>query len=187
MGTLGPNAGGTFASDSTVGAIAITNPSNAGASDNSYATSVLLLGQITNYLKVTNFNFSIPLDATITGVTVSIEKSTTLSTSITDSSVKLVKVGTISGNDKASASQWGTSDAVSTYGSNADLWGLTLTPSDINNSGFGVCISAVAGLGATAQIDFVSITIDYLGSNRSGNILAHVSVGGGMSRNDLSS
>lgn len=165
MGTF-TNSGGTFASDNTLGAVAITNASNAQLSDNSYATSVLLLSQISNYLKVTNFNFTIPTDATITGITVSVERSSTVLNGTHDSSVKLVKGGTISGNDKASATQWPTSDGTATYGSATDLWGLSLTPADINSSGFGVVVAAVADLASTAQVDYVTITVDYQGSNR---------------------
>lgn len=185
MSTYGPNAGGTFASDNTLGIVAITNPSNAQLSDNSYATSVLLLGQISNYLKVTNFGFNVPNDATITGVTVSIERSSNTLNGTHDDSVKLVKGGAISGNDKANAAlEWPTSDAVATYGSSTDLWGLALAPSDVNSSNFGVVIAAIADLASTAQIDYVSITVDWTGSNRPGNVMRHLSTGDGMSRSE---
>lgn len=188
MGTLGPNSGGTFADDGTVGSISITNAANAGLSDNSYATVVMLVTQVGHYLKVTNFGFTIPLDATITGVTVGIERSTTLTDSVVDNSVKLVKGGTISGDEKAAGTNWPTSDTYATYGSATDLWGLTLTPVDINLSTFGVAVSPTASLlGATAQIDHIRITVDYTGSNRSGSDIRHVSTGNGMSRNDVSS
>lgn len=187
MGTLGPNPGGTFVSDATLGVVSITNPANAVASDNSYATAILLLSQISNYLKVTNFGFTIPTDATITGVTVAIERSSTVLNGTHDDSIKLVKGGTISGNEKATATQWPTSDGVATYGSATDLWGLTLTPADINASTFGVAISAIADLASTAQVDYVSITIDYTGSGRSGFEKQHLTVGNGMSRNELAS
>lgn len=165
MGTF-INTGGTFISDSTLGVVAITNPSNAQLSDNSYATSVLLITQISNYLKATNFNFNIPSDATINGITVSVERSSNTLNGTHDSSVKLVKGGVISGNDKASGSTWPTSDAVATYGSATDLWGLTLTPSDVNDSTFGFVIAPVADLASTAQIDQITIQVDYSGSNR---------------------
>lgn len=187
MSTQGPKSGGTFTSDSTLGVVAITNPSNASVSDNSYATSVLLITQISNYLKVTNFGFLIPLDATITGITVAIERSTTVLNATHDNSVRLVKTDVISGNDKASASLWPTSDASVNYGSATDLWGLTWTPVDINAATFGVVISALADIGGTAQIDFISISVDYTGSNRPGNDIRHISVGNGMSRNDYAS
>ena len=186
MGTLGPNIGGTFVSDATLGVVAITNPNNAQLSDNTYATSVLLITQLSNYLKATNFNFNIPLDAVITGITVSIEKSGNTPNATVDNSVKLVKGGSISGNDKASGTLWGTSDTVATYGSASDLWGLTLTPADINDPTFGVAISASATLAGTAQIDQIMITVGYTGSNRFGNAAGHeIKVGDGMSRGEI--
>lgn len=184
MGTFGPNSGTTFASDNTLGAVAITNPSNAQFTDASYATSVLLGGQISNYLKVTAFNFGVPSDATITGITVSVTRHSTVGSTMNDSSVRLVKGGVISGNDKASATSWGTGDATVTYGSSSDLWGLSLTPTDVNISTFGVVINATAALAATVDIDSVLITVDYIGSNRPGNYGSRVQVGNGMSRNE---
>lgn len=187
MGTYGPLGGGTFASDATLGVVAITNPANVAISDNSYATSVLLNGQSSQYLKATNFGFAIPTDATVAGVTVAIERNSTVGATTVDNSVKLVKGGTISGNDKASASTWGTSDAVATYGSATDLWGLALTPADINLSTFGVAVSAATTLAATADIDYISITVDYIGSNRPTNSKKYIRVGSGMSRSEEAS
>ena len=184
MGTLGPNSGATFADDATVGTITLTSPANAAASDDARVTAVLLGLQVAHYLKATNFGFALPLDATITGVTVDVERSSSVGTTTVDNSVKLVKGGTISGTEKASATTWPTSDAYATYGSATDLWGLTLTPTDINASGFGMAISATTTLAATASIDHVRITVDYSGSNRSGNGTRYVKVGAGMARNE---
>lgn len=178
MGALGPNNGATFADDATVGTISLANPTNAAGSDNSYVTWVLLLGQLGHYLKATAFGFAIPIDATIDGITVEVEKSTTVGTSITDQSVKLVKTGVISGTEKASASQWGTSDAYATYGSSTDLWGLTWTPTDVNLSTFGVAIAPTCGLAATAQVDHIRISIAYTGSNRPGGLGARFTSSG---------
>lgn len=178
------NSGGTFASDSTLGVVAITNPGNAQISDNSYATAILLITQISNYLKVTNFGFNIPLDATITGITVSVERSSNTLNGTHDNSVRLVKAGVISGNDKASANLWPTSDGTATYGSSSDLWGLSFTPVDVNLSTFGFVIDAVADLASTMQIDFVSMTVDYTGSNRGTNMNKYLRVGDGMGRNE---
>ena len=182
MGSFGPNNGATFASDGTVGTIAVTNASNAGASDNSYATLVLLLGESGQYLKATGFSFAIPLDATIAGILVEIERSTTVLNSVTDLSVKLVKAGAIVGSEKAAAGQWPTSDAYASYGDAAsDLWGTTWTPAEINASTFGVVVSPTAALAATAQIDHVRVTIGYTGSNRPGALTSRLIVGSGMS------
>lgn len=180
MGTL-TSSGTIFASDATLGVVAMSSPSNAGSSDNSYVTAVLLLSQISNYLNATGFQFSIPLNATITGVTVSVERSSNTLNGAHDNSVRLVKAGTISGNDKASATLWPTADAIATYGSSTDLWGLTLTPTDVNQSSFGFVIDAIADLASTLQIDHVSMTIDYTGSNQPGNCLPNFSGGDGLS------
>ena len=185
MGTLGSNNGTTFVDDSTIGTITVTNPSNVASSDNVYATMVLLITQVSHYLKCTNFNFTIPLDATVTGITVAIEHSSTVLNATTDSSIKIVKTGVISGNEKATGTLWPTSDAVATYGSASDLWGLAWTPADINASTFGVAIAASATLAGTGQVDYVSITVDYTGSNKAGNLLRQVKVGDGMGRSDL--
>lgn len=185
MGTLGPNSSGTIVDDATIGTISITNVTNAAASDNLYATIVMLLSQVGHYIKATNFGFAIPTDATITGVTVEVEKSSTALAALEDNSIKLVKTGAITGNEKAVAGAWPTSDAYSTYGSSSDLWGLALTPADINASTFGVAVSAKASLLAgTAQIDHIRITVDYTGSNKPGNAYRRVSVGDGMGRSE---
>lgn len=183
MGTF-TNSGGTFASDNTLGVVAMSNPTNAQISDNSYVTAVLLITQISNYLKVTNFGFTIPADATITGITASVERSSTVLNGTHDNSVRLVKGGVISGNDKASATLWPTSDATATYGSSTDLWGLTLTPSDVNASTFGMVIDAVADLASTLQIDYVSLTVDYTGSNKFGILGKRIKAGDGISVNE---
>lgn len=176
------NSGGTFATDSALGAVDWTTASNAGVSDNAYATSGLLLGQLSRYLKATNFNFNIPADATVRGITLSLEHSTNTLNATHDNSVRLVKGGTISGDDKASASLWPTTDATATYGSATDLWGLSWTPSDINSSDFGVVASAIADLAGTAQIDHVQLTVDYLGSNRI--VQRRTKTGNGMSASE---
>lgn len=182
MGTYGPLAGGTFTTDNIIGAVAWTSASNASASDNSYATSVLLLGQVSNYLKATNFGFAIPNDATVTGVTVNVERSSNTLNGTHDSSVKLAVSGATTGNDKANAGlEWPTSDAVATYGSATDSWGAAWTPALINNSTFGVEVASIADLASTAQIDYISITVDYTGSNRDGNMIRQFKTGNGVS------
>lgn len=166
MGTLGPNNSATLANDSLLGVIAMSNSANAQLSDDSYVTAVLALGQVSQYLKATNFNFTVPLDAIITGITVEVERSATALSAVSDSSVRLVQGGVITGDNKAAGGTWPATDAYATYGSATDLWGLTLTPADVNASNFGVVVNASAALAATLQIDHVRISVSYLGSNR---------------------
>lgn len=78
-----------------------------------------------------------------------------------DNLVKLVKAGSVAGNSKASATHWGVTDEWVSYGGAQDLWGTTLSPSDVNNASFGAALSAVAGSGATAKVTAMRITVYY--------------------------
>ena len=154
-------SGGTFANDATVGTINWDTPSNASASDDTRASAILLITEVSKYLKATNFGFSIPTGSTIRGIVVEVEKSSALASTSEDNSVKIVQDGTIGGTEQKIAGAWGTSDAYSTYGSATDLWGLTWTAEQINASNFGVVIAADATAAATARIDHIRITIHY--------------------------
>jgi len=168
MSTAGPNSPGTLADDAAVGAVAWTNPGNAASSDNAYAVFSSSGVQQSHYLRATNFGFSIPAGATIDGVTVSIERKAGNNTNlryVVDSVVRLVVGGTISGDNKANTgSRWPTSDASASYGGAADQWGLTLSATDVNGTGFGVVLSATSGGSngsTTGSVDHITITITY--------------------------
>lgn len=161
----GPNSPGTLADDSSVGTVAWTNPGNAASSNNSYATQSLN-NQTGHYLKVTNFGFSIPSDATVTGIRAEVEAKSSYTHSFIEG-VKLVKSGTIGGDDR-----WGdnagalpTSDTYLYYGGSSALWGQSWAPADINASDFGVAVSGFDGGffgGGTISIDHIRITVYYL-------------------------
>lgn len=187
MSFIGPLGGGTFVNDTSTGTVAITGPGNAILSDGVMATAVLLLGQISNYLKATNFGFNVPLDATINGILVEVQQQTTLLAAMVDSSVKIVQGGTILGSEKANSGNWPLLEAYQTYGGTTDLWGLLWSPSDINSSGFGIALSVSSLLAATADIDYIRATVYWTGSNRPGSAFGHeVKVGDGMSRSENS-
>ncbi len=171
----GPLSGGTFADDATLGTVAWTNPANAGASDNVYATATAMSNVNTNshYLKATNFGFNLPGSAIIKGITVEWEQSLSASFHIKDNASRIVKGGVIGSTDKSKSIDWTTTDTYISYGSTADLWGLTWTAADINSSGFGaalaaVCSSCTAGT-RNAQLDHVRITVTYSAGGTSGN------------------
>lgn len=187
MSTVGPKSGGTFASDGTIGTIAITNPTNATSSDNTYATAVLLLNEVSRYLKVTNFSMAIPIHSKIDGITVEIERNSTILNSITDSSIRLVlPSGAISSTNKSAGATWPNADAYATFGSASDTWGETLTPIDVNDLNFGVVISGTATLlGGTAQIDHVRMTVDYTAHKMPHNMIKVIKVGNGISRSEI--
>lgn len=164
MASSGPNNPALGASDSTVGAVAWSTPTNIYTSNNSRATAALN-NQQSNYLKATNCSFAIPGGAVIDGIVVEIEKSRTAGTgTLSDTSVRLVKRGVITGQNRAShGAAWTDTDAYSTYGGVADPWGVAWTPSEVNAYDFGVVFSCseTAAAAATAGVDHVRITVYY--------------------------
>ncbi|HEY4503407.1 MAG TPA: hypothetical protein VJC14_03170 [Candidatus Paceibacterota bacterium] len=146
-------------------------PNILNTSDNLYATSTMNGTAATNYLKATNFSFSIPKGATILGISVGIERSRTSdigpSIEIRDNEIKIIKSdGTLGSQNKSKTTNWPTADTYTSYGSTTDLWGENWTASDINNANFGVAISAKgmssSGNNRDAQVDHVRITVNYI-------------------------
>ena len=121
-------------------------------------------GDYTDYLKITNFQFTIPAGSVITGIAINVERSDANGKS-KDSEVKVIKAGSISATNKALSPAWGSSDAVQTYGTNSDIWGNTWTVADINATNFGFAFSAKrvggGGQATLAKIDEVIITVYY--------------------------
>ena len=155
--------------NTTIGNTAWTNTNNA---LNGFANVTLQnSSSISNYLVATNFNFSqIPANAIIKGIRVSIGKysSNFLGLVATrDNEIRLVKNGTIVGDNKANATDnWSTSSASTTnYGTASDLWGTTWTVADIQNNNFGFAISArnntANNIPYTANVGNIGITINY--------------------------
>lgn len=135
----------------------------------------------TNYLKASSFGFNIPPAAVITGIQAQYLRQVTGRDAF-DLEVKLIKAGAIQTTNRGLGAltytndpltgfccQWsglpvvngGTGPSTDTYGGAADLWGGTWTPSDINNSGFGIAISAGIFAAGQADVDSVVITVFY--------------------------
>lgn len=170
MASEGPRSGGTFANDATVGTVDWSGPSNASASDNSYATSgsgTDPAGITTKYLKATNFGFSIPGGATIDGILVEVEgKHVSATGSDTTSGVKLVKADGTFGIGNKTGGSWTTTDTYRSFGGASDLWSNSWTPADINDADFGVGISRTlfredAATQTVSSIDHIRITVYY--------------------------
>jgi len=166
----GPNNGSSFADDSSVGSVSWSSPGNAQTSDDSYATANLNKNEVSHYLKATGFGFNIPAGATINGIQVDVEKRGGAEGKIGDNSVRLVKNGTIDGDEKSAAEVWPApgSEAYTNYGNSTDLWGLNWTPADINSADFGFVISAKfigTGSNKDADVDHIRITVYYSTAN----------------------
>jgi hypothetical protein len=161
----------TAVNDSSYGTTAWTNPTGGITSgDSSFAEIVSpdVAGSTNSqYLKLSNFGFTIPAGATITGVkaTFTIQTNSIAGTA-GRSSVQIVKGGIATGTAKGNAG-WYSSDTTDTTGNSSDLWGTTLTPADVNASDFGVAIAANAqyddfgGFATYADIDGVTLDVYY--------------------------
>ena len=164
MASSGPNSGGTAVNDTGVGSRTWFSMTSVFTSDNFYAGCSNVGSIFSNYLKVTNFGFSIPSGSTIDGIEVTIERSCVPNGAV-DSHVKIVKGGTIGSTNKASATTWTTSDVIATYGNASDLWGESWSYSDINDSTFGIALAAdhtaFSKSGHTLAVDHITIKIYY--------------------------
>ena len=175
MASSGPNSPGTLADDSSFGTNAWSNPSNASASDNIYATAACNSLLTTRYLNAQNFSFAIPEGATINGIVVEVEKKTSTGTDTTDSRMRIIKGGSVGSTDKASGSAWSTSEAYTSYGSSSDLWGTTWAATDINASNFGALIAVRCSniMPRTASIDHIRITVYYTAASENDSATTH--------------
>jgi hypothetical protein len=169
----GPLGTTTGANKATVGTLAWTGTGNTATLNGSYATAESLISTVgtvtTEYLAVSNFGFSIPTANTVCGISATIYRANTslisLGGSITDNSVRLTNAGALTGSDEASGTAWpNTTITAAGYGSSSDLWGTSMFPTDINNPGFGIAISAnikTTSLGVIpiAAIDQITLTV----------------------------
>lgn len=171
------DGGGSFSWNNVTGVNAVfaTDSKVASASSDTAAWTA------TNYIKSTNFGFAIPSSATIEGIKVEILRDASNNIAspqqqVKDSNLHLLKAGSETGDEKADTSTiWVDGGGavenytLITYGGNVDLWGTTWTPSEINDSGFGMRFRPQIyddGAGTTAaDIDYFRITVYYTEGN----------------------
>lgn len=169
----GPLGSTTGANKATVGTLAWTGTGNTATLNGAYATAqnlVSFVGTVTTeYLVVSKFGFNIPATNTICGISATIYRANTslisLGGSVSDNSVMLTTAGSLTGSDEASGTNWPNQTiTAANYGSASDLWGTTFLPTDINNTGFGIAVSAnikTTSLGVIpiAAIDQITLTV----------------------------
>ncbi|MCK7460631.1 MAG: hypothetical protein MZU84_00340 [Sphingobacterium sp.] len=161
---MGPLLAGTAAGNS--GTTKWTNPNDAKDINNVWATTPVSSTTASKALVLTNFSFpAIPVNATITGIEVVIDRHyTTSNIHVIDGMIQLSLSGSAIGQNKANATYWPlTNDATSTYGGPSDLWSTSLTPANINTSTFGVRIKAKGDGNGTAMayVDYATIKVYY--------------------------
>lgn len=191
--TAGLNMPTAVVDDNTVGTISWTNITQVLSDDGTPTSAINMVSSTSHYIKVTNYGFTLPGTATITGIEVSVKKDTNNASVTFDNSVKLVKANVISGNNNASASAWNGLAQISTYGGSSDLWGLSWTYTDINDSTFGVAFSAKSvGGTASPSVYYIKVKIYYnvgpvtwlFGSNSSNNKYFQISQNSSFGTND---
>lgn len=130
----------------------------------SIATPLASIGDYTDYLVVTNFNFSIPAGVVIEGITVNVNRNSSNPSGTKDYSVKIIKNGALTGNDLSVSSSWASSPSSQVYGGASNLWGTTWDSDAINSADFGIAVSFKKSGGASAittYIDDISIKVTY--------------------------
>ena len=162
-------APGTVASGITLdpGVYAWNDPNNAKVDDDfNYTTADTKSGEPTQFLKCTNFGFSLPADVTIVGVEVNIQRMASVAGDVEDYGVYLFNsdASPIGDNKKDPDAWpgWGMEESVR-YGASNDTWSRALTKAIVEGSAFGVIIAAVGKSGTlrTAEIDYVEMKLYY--------------------------
>jgi len=146
----GPNLPGSGVEDQTVGGTewaaynnVLTDVPNGDSGD--WVGNFAFADAVeTYYIKATNYSFSIPETATITGIKVDVNCKTGAENLWEDNSVRLVMGGSIVGDDKVKNEALTTTMENVTYGGTGQLWGLTPTATQINANDFGVVYSAIS-------------------------------------------
>ena len=160
----GPNYPTVGSNVTGVGTFGWVNTNNI-LTANGIVSSVAFTGSgNSNYLQGSNYGFSIPNGVVVNGIVVEIHRRTSSVSggrSVRDNIVSLVKNGTITGNNKATTTNYTTTLTTATYGSATDLWGTTWTAADINATNFGAVLAVTATNNPTVSIDYIRITVHF--------------------------
>ncbi len=137
-----------------------------GAADNSCANASLGWAEnaMSDYLRATNYGFSIPSDTIINGIAVTVLRRDTSGNGAIDADLYLLKGGAMVGTNHAASTKWPTTLTVANYGGAADLWGSSWTAAEINSPDFGISLSATnthPAASRTASVDYIQITVTY--------------------------
>jgi hypothetical protein len=152
---------GTSVSDSTVGTTAWVNPTNAqGSDDDVFATNTTVGSGTFEYLKSTNYGFSIPAGATITGVLVE-HSSKDVGTTGNFDNCRLVIGGAI-GTGIRDGGNTSSTEVIRSAGGEGDVFDETLTPAIINASDFGWVLGGDTSGVTVISTDWVAMTIYYV-------------------------
>lgn len=135
-------------------------------------------GDVTSYLTVTDFGFSVPANSTINGVVVNVVWGMAGGGDLSyQESVRLNVNTAWVGDDKSTAAQIPSGGySLTQFGGASDTWGVALTPTIVNSGlNFGVGVAITAGGGndpchdgggpCSCGIDFIGMTVYYTESS----------------------
>lgn len=157
----------TITTNTSVGTIDWNNTGNVSANGGGVAeTNTMAKNEISYYIVSTNFGFSVPAGATITGIEVKINKAAQPvgDGGMKDQNINIIKGGAIGSTNRKDNGTWGTTLAYTTYGTSTDMWGETWTPAEVNASDFGIALTVKKTGNGTkvAEIDHITITVHYI-------------------------
>jgi len=187
--TRGTGTGATVANPDGGSQGVWSNTSLITSDDGSYASLQLshIYGDTAyNYLKASNFGFSIDSDQQIDGIEVIIERQRVsggafgITSFIKDDQILILNgdgSGGVGSTNRSASAEWSTSWTDVTFGSSSDSWGETWTPAKVNSSDFGVYIrckgpsdpGGAASWSEYAYVDHVEITIHHSDAPSTGN------------------
>ena len=137
-----------------------TDSGMAALSDDAYATNLLDPGGQGGNLNASNFGFTLPLGATITGIQVTVERhSATGNPQSSPPAFSQLKKpdGTLAGAEglRFDGGNWAATDSTIVLGGPADLWALDLTRDEINDPAFTVVYAVTTLFGGDPDTYFV--------------------------------
>lgn len=173
MASQGPNFPDSGTSTGT--GVAWTNPGNITADDGTNTTTSLTSGGVTSAeLYASDFDFTIPVGATIDGIEFVIERSNSAGSSGIDDGggaegsadgVYATKDGTYAvGSQLGTGTNWTSTPTAETYGGAAELWGQSWAYTDINATTFGFmmkCRRVAPGGSPVGNVDYVTAKVYY--------------------------
>jgi hypothetical protein len=155
-----------------------SSPSLAIGSDDAWAQTSNDPQYGTDYLVLSNFGATLPVGASITGFSVSIEAHG----SGTSQQLAVYVSKTTSGNAPSTGASslttpnLASSDTIYTLGGSSTLWGQTWSRSDVQASTFSVWILPNFILNETYYIDDLSVTVYYAGLDLNAGVTASSSI-----------
>lgn len=124
------------------------------------------VNETSNILRLSNFNFNLPLDAVVSTVSFTIRRRAIGGTKLVDQQVRLETFGINLSNNLASSVNWSTNFEEITYSGTALDWGLSLTAAALNSSDFALIFQVGRNSNSTTsnqspEIDFFGVSISY--------------------------